>query len=179
MTIFCESPWLIAALGTLLAVMLVAGLVKTGRLSLLWAALGTLALTAGLVALERAIVTTREEVAITLDMIADQMQRGAYDEVLGHIASESVSLRRTAERLLPQLEFHEVRVKRNLQLEIEDPQHLTATFNAVMVVSERNGTADRQHVPSFFKVQFLREGDTWKVTDVMRSDPRDGMGRQR
>ncbi len=179
MNIFWESPWLIVLMGTMMTVMLLAGLLKTGRLWLLGAALAMVVLTGGLLVVERLVVTTREEIAGTLDMIANQLQRGAHDQVVQHIASSATSLRQNADRLLPRIEFHEVRIKPNLKLLVEDPRHLTATFNAVFVVSERGGAGDHHHVPSFFKVEFVREGDAWKVTSYERSDPRDGMRQER
>ncbi len=175
MSIFLESPWPVVAMGSLMVLMLTAGLLKTGRGWLIFAILAVTALTLGMIGIERWVVTTREQVINTLDEIAGELQCGDTADVLRHVAVDADELRREAERLLPRITFHEVRVKRNLKISFTEADHLTASFNAVIVLSEKFGVDDKHHVPLFFTVEFVREGDAWKVTSYERSDPREGL----
>jgi hypothetical protein len=131
-----------------------------------------------LVFVERSIVTTREEIASALSQIAADLESGNEALITAHISSDADSLRREAKQFLPRATFHRVKIKRNLEIQTRSnagPDALTASFNAVLNVSERGGAGDRYHVPSFFVVEFVREDGHWKVQGYERRDPREAM----
>ena len=174
-----ENPLPILAMGGISVAILISGLLKTGRTSLVYAIALVILLTVGLVFVERAVVTTREEIAATLQQIAADLESGNATVITSHIANDADQLRRRAERILPDAVFHQVKIKRNVEISAREQaglaEALTASFNAVVVVSERDGFGDRHHVPSFFVVEFVRQDGCWKVRDYDRRDPREGI----
>jgi hypothetical protein len=82
MTWFIESPWPALALGISLEIILAIALVRTGRAWIVAAMVAALAATVGLLAVERFVVTEREEVEDALDAVAHALESNDMPTVL-------------------------------------------------------------------------------------------------
>lgn len=179
-----EQPYAILIGGSVLAVMFVAGLVQTGRKSLLYAALGTALATVGLFLLERTTITPREEVRATLHLIAHELEQNHATGVCEFISEGRPELKREAEQKMSLVEISEVDIKRNLKIELVQANSMEiaiARFNCVIHLNRIKGFSDfseaNQRFPRFFEVRFRRDSDgRWRVRDYEMQDPRQGIG---
>lgn len=180
MSLLVENPWPIVLTGTLLTVILTSGLLRTGRIALLWAILGVIGLTIGLFAIERRIVTPTEEVEMTLHEIAADLEANDIEGVVAYIAATAPELDRTARSRLRTVTIEEVKIKRNLSVDLSpgsEPNRATARFNVVIVSTDNAATLGRRHGAWFFVVNFRREQAGWRVESYEQRDPRDGLRR--
>ena len=168
-----EQPLLIAAIGTLSALILLGGLLKTGRAWLIGAVVGVVVMTIGMLVLERIVVTERERVEGTIHRIASDLESNQAPRVIRHISREAPRLSQEAKKVLSQIVIHEVRVKSNLRVEVGgDPSsEATATFNVVVVASDREGYMQNQPTPRLVTVHLVKEDGSWKVVDYQLDDP--------
>ena len=88
-----EQPLPIIFVGLIVVISLVGGLLKTGRLALLYAAILTALATTGLVVLERLVITPGEEVKATLHVVADLLERNDADAVIQYVSKGRPKLR--------------------------------------------------------------------------------------
>ena len=96
---------------------------------------------------------------------------------LGYIAEDAEALRRDARRQLNRVTIEHASIKKNLKLTPpEGGQRVLATFNAMIIGSDRAGQFGTRRIPSYFMVEFLRVADEWKIVAVERKDPREGIG---
>ncbi len=178
MNFLFENPLSIVLGGIFFAVISLIGLLKTGVIRFLYLAIGIAVLTCLLVAVERRVVTPREEIAQTLQVIAADLESNNTQAILQHVSTTVPRLQKKAERALKPVEIHRVVVKNNLTVDFgsdPDGNRAKATFNAVIVGSEKSGTIRNQTVPMLFIVDFVKEGDAWRVVDYSRRSPTEGI----
>ncbi|MEM8681447.1 MAG: hypothetical protein AAGF97_19040 [Planctomycetota bacterium] len=176
--LFVENAWPLVAILAISAVLCVAGALKTGRAGLLYISAALLLLAGGTWALERAVVTPREEVALTLQQIAQDLESNDPDRVARHLSSSANDLRNELRVLLPRITIHRASVKPNLEVQLlggDQPTGARASFNAVIVASENRGHLQNQHGAFFFEVDFRREDDHWRIVSYSKHDPRTGI----
>lgn len=180
-----EQPLTIVFGGLLLAGMLFGGLIQTGKKWLLYAGIGVLLLTVGLLFLERSTITPREAVKATLYVIADDLERNDITSVLGHVSDAKMDIKGDAKKYLGYLDVIEVKIKNNLKIEIFDTgsgQIAEARFNVVFRgrakgTMYRDFLDENRPIPQHFMVRFRLEDDgRWRVRDYERNDPRAGIG---
>ena len=175
---FLESPLSIVLVGIFFAVAALFGLLKTGLIRFLYIAIGVAVLTCLLVVVERQIVTPREEIAQTLQVIAADLESNNAQAILEHVSTTVPETRSLAARALKRVELHRVVVKNNLTVDFgSDPNgnRAKASFNAVIVGSEKSGAIQNQTSPWFFIVDFVKEGGKWRVVDYSRKSPTQGI----
>jgi hypothetical protein len=174
-----EQPLPIVFVGVIVVVGLVAGLLRTGRAALLYAAIVAAVLTGALLIAERFVVTPREEVAATLNVIAHDIQTNNVEAVARHISSARKALRDEAKSRMRLVRIHDVDIKRNLKIEIATRAGgdvAEARFNAVIRFSDAQGLVENQVYPRFFTVIFGRESDgAWRIRSYTMADPRQGI----
>jgi hypothetical protein len=178
MRLLFENPWPIAIIGGLLAAMLTGGLLRTGRIALLWAILAVLGLTLAGVLIERRVVTPTEEVELTLHNIAAELEANEIEGVVAYIASTAPELKREARSRLRDVTIEEVKIKRNLSIVLSagsEPNRATARFNVVIVGTDKAGALGRRQGAWFFVVQFRKEKGIWRVESYEQRDPREGL----
>lgn len=175
-----EDPLPILAIGGLTVAILIGGWLKTGRAFLLWGGLATVVVTGTMFVLESVVVTPVEEVENTLKDIAIRIAANDVEAVTGGLASAAEDLRREARQIMKQITVHQVKIKNNLEVDIPEatPNTATAQFNAVLVASDRSGTFSNRRSAWFFIVNFVKEGDAWRVTSYERRDPLEGLGKE-
>ncbi len=180
MSLFLEQPLPILAGGILAVAICLAALLKSGRLAFLYLAGGLGVLTLLMLLIESRVVTPREEIENTLATIAADVESNDLDRVLRHVSHYQEGVRATAEHALRRVVIHRVAVKRNLEVEFStdaNPPTARASFNAVVVGSEKKGTVRDQTAPIFFIVDFVKEDGDWKVVTYERHPPQKGMQR--
>lgn len=169
MTWLMESPLPAIVFGGLTTAILGSGWLRTGKQWLLYLMIAAILLTVGAVVLERVVMTDREQVTATLHEIADLVERNEIDAALEYAHSGSPAARRAAAAELPRYEFHEVSIRRNLEVEVfpeQIPPKAIAEFNVLVVAGTRDHMVPESRVLRFVKVTFLKE-DTgeWRVSD--------------
>ena len=176
-----EQPLVIVFCGLVMAAMFIAGLLKTGKKALLFAALGSILLTMGLVGVERAIITPREQVKATLHLIADDLERNDVAAVTAHISRHRGELIKEAKQKMGMVEIIDVDIKRNLKVDLHFERGMEiaeARFNAVIRLRLLRGLSDAMRpTPRFFVVRFRKEDGQWRIRDYEMHDPRQGIGR--
>lgn len=178
MTWLFENPYPALLAGGITAVSLGFGWVQTGRRWPLNAMIVVLVLTFAALLLERSVVTDREKITATLHRIAALLERNAIDDALEYAHSGSPEVRDQAQNELPRYEFFDVKIKRNLKIDVS-PEHVppkaVAEFNVTVVASTRDGSLNNIRAPRFVKVVFLLDNDgTWRVAEYDHYDPRRG-----
>ncbi len=178
MSLLFENPWPILVTGVLLTVILTSGFLRTGRITLIWATVGVMGLTVALFFLERRIVTPMEEVEMTLHQIAAELEANNIEGVVGYIASSAPQLEKIARSRLRDVTIEQVKIKRNLHIELatrREPNLATARFNVVVVGADKAGTLGRRQGAWFFVVNFRKEQGGWRVESFEEKDPRAGL----
>ena len=173
-----EQPLVILFLGIVLVAALAGGFIQTGRRPLLFAMLAVIALTAGLLVLERIVVTQVEQVESTLHQIAAHLERNDVNAVVKMISEGAPELRNEARQKMGLIEISQVRIKNNLKVEIvkdQEPPVAEARFNAVIRGTDRLGQYGDQAYPRFFIVNLRLEDEQWRVRSYEVQDPRRGI----
>lgn len=179
-----EQPLTIAFVGLLITAALFGGLIQTGKKFLLYAAIGSVVITALMLVIERTTLTPREAVRATLHVIADDLERNDVEAVVAHVSSGRAELQEEARRRLDEIEVVDVDIKRNLKIDVLSAKGMDvaeATFNCVIRLKPKatryqDFLNDKRPIPRFLKVRFKLEDGDWRVRDYEMSDPRDGIG---
>ena len=175
MTWLFERPFPIIVIGGICLALLTAALVQTGKRWLMVALAMVALLTGGLVFLERAIVTDREQVEAVLFDIADALEKNDVDTVVSHISSNCQELQNEAGAVMGSVTISAVRIKNNLKIVVEedrDPPLAVAEFNVVIEGSDRAGFAGQLAYRRFFQVTFrLEEDGQWRIVGYEDLDP--------
>lgn len=181
MKLLFENPWPLAAMGGLTIAILIGGFLQTQRKQLLLGVVGAAAFVAVLFVVERMVVTPNEEVTQTLHEIAADLQINNIEGVVRHIASTAPELERDARARLRGVTLEQVKIKRNLEIDVTPPSNPSAAnarFNCVVIGSDKSGVMGKRHGAFFFDVNFKKEQGSWRVASYEMKDPREGMRRQ-
>jgi hypothetical protein len=170
-----EQPLLILLGGLLIVSILIAVGLQTGSSRLLVAGIAVAAVTAGLLVVERAIETEREQVERTLREIAASVQRGNLDELLSYAHSSAIDVRRQAESEFHHFQIEEVRITQFWETEVETepaPERAVASFNVSVkggqVAGEGIGVG---RVWRHVIVTLEKEQGQWKVVSYEHNEP--------
>ena len=120
------------------------------------------------------IVTDEELVATTLHELAADLQRNDVDAVVRHISINSPDLQHEAKVRLVQAEIHRATVKRNLKTIVSQSRDglvAKASFNGVLVLSDKLGVLSEQSVPRYFVVYLRKEDGHWRISRYEDLDP--------
>ena len=164
MTLF-ESPMLVLVIGLTTAALLGGLWLQTGKRILLVSLVAMLALTAAGIMLERSIETDREQIDRTLHQIARDIERNDRRAVLAHMHSQAVDKRQAAAAEIERYEFEQVKIKSNLQIEVDastEPKTAIAKFNVVVIASGAL-LGKRRRVPRYVTLEFEQEDGDWRV----------------
>jgi hypothetical protein len=175
-----ESPWTIVIGGVALTVMFGGGWIQTGQKPALIGAVVALALTGVLLAVERFLVTDREEVTRTLHQIAADVASNDVERVLDHIHPYREEVKELARHEMPRYKFDEVRITKVHNVTVNEafiPKQAIIEFNVVVTGSSRQGL-DQGKYPRFVIVTFLQDGDRWKISNYQHHEPQLGWQRR-
>jgi hypothetical protein len=174
MTWFVESPWPSLILGIGLEVILAIYLVRSGRAIVIAAMVGVLALTAGLVLLERIVVTESELVEDTLAEVARALAANDSSAVLATFSSNSPR-RAEVQSAMSRVTINEARIGNDLEVRLNPltaPPSASAYFTGHIQARGTRETIPYEHVVRKFKVTLHKESDRYRIFDYEDSDPR-------
>ena len=174
MTWIVEEPLYIAILGVVTLAFLGIAWIQTGYRSLLHAAIGTTALTVGLLLLEYMVDTEPERIEATLRHIARDVERNDHEAIYAHVYSGAPELLAEAKDQFPRYNFERATIKRNLEIVLDmnaNPPAAHASFNVRVDVTEL-ATGGIHPGAGFVEVTMRKEGDEWKVAECSYDEPR-------
>jgi hypothetical protein len=172
-----EKPLFIVIMGLLTAVILGGLWLQTGRKQAMYGLLATLVVTGLLLLVERTVQTDREQINAVLHRVAQLVERNQIDAALQYAHSNAESIRRRAKSELPQWDFHEISIKRNLEIKVDagaTPAQAVAEFNVMVVLSDASGTFQNNRVLRSVIVNFEKEGDQWRAVSYEHFQPKIG-----
>jgi hypothetical protein len=159
--------------GLVLEAILLVALVRTGRAALLWAIAGLGLLTAGLLVVERLVVTDNERIAETLDGVAAAAAANDLNGVLAYIGPDAKDVRKLATDSLRRVHVREAYVGNDLSIAITQqggaPSAL-ATFTGRIRVDVHGEALGHDTYVGRFRVGLVRQGDRWLVVAFERRD---------
>ncbi|HWA96926.1 MAG TPA: hypothetical protein VG713_00470 [Pirellulales bacterium] len=173
MTWLLESPLPTIVLAVLVETALVAALVITGRREVLWAIAGVVALTAGVLLLERAVVTDRETIEELFGRATRAIAAHDTNAVVAMVDPQSRDLQATVRRVLTQVPMKQVEIT-HLTIEFAPATAIdqTATADLVAIVSLDNSKGnlvhDRAVQPA--RIRLRKQGGQWLVTSAEARD---------
>ncbi|MDP6467940.1 MAG: hypothetical protein QF918_09380 [Pirellulaceae bacterium] len=175
-----ESPILVIVIGLTTAALLGGLWLQTGKRILLVLLVAILALTAAGIIFERSVETDREQIEKTLHRIARDIERNDRPAVLAHIHSQATQIRQAAATETAMYEFEQVKIKSNLQIDVDastEPKTGTARFNVVVIGSGgRLGKGSR--VPRYMTLELEQEDGAWRVLNYDHEDASVGFKRR-
>jgi hypothetical protein len=174
MTWLLEDSLPVIVMGVILIAALAVGFIKTGSRAPLYGLAFVILLLIGLVLLERMVVTDREQVEDVLFTIAKAVERNDIDEAIRHISPEAPGVQH-ADRELRRVNFREVDIKPNLEIEVfadRSPPTAEARFNVVVVGDIGGGP---QRYPRYVEVTFEKQGERWVARDYQHYEPTHSM----
>lgn len=163
MSHFTEDPTFVIICGTIISLAFLVALVQTGRAFFIaWLVLA-LGITAGLVLMERAIVTDREKIEAALAEGADAVSKNDVAGALKLIASSQPKVAQLVQSNMKRFKFSEAYViTQNIELEkINPPSHATAVITCKIAAEG----AMPYSGPVKLQLNFVREGEKWLVEE--------------
>jgi hypothetical protein len=160
------QPFVVLAAGVAVVIVLYGVLQQTGKRWVLFVMLAAALLTAGLVVLERMIVTPEEAVKATLYAVARDVQRNDIDAVVSHISRRAPDIQQLARTQLQPVTMEEVKVKRISQLVAQPtgrPPTASAVVQVLAVRGDRSGTFQHRRGVFEFRVDFVEEDGWWRI----------------
>lgn len=160
------QPLVVLAAGVAVLVMLYGVLHQTGKRWALYAMIATTVVVAGLLVLERLVVTPEESIKGTLATIARDAQRNDVDAVISHISRRAPEMQTQARTLLKPFKLEEVKIKQIDQLKVQSdgtPPVASALVKVLAVGGDRAGTLQHQRALRDFRVEFVLEDGVWRV----------------
>jgi hypothetical protein len=173
-----ENPLPIWIIGGLSVAILVSAFFKTASPRWLLAAGAALAVTAGLILLERTVVTEREVIENRLHELARALESDDQATILAAIAPEAIKVSTSAKASLKAFVIKTASIKNNLKIELQPedaPRKAVATFNALLVGGDRGGITQEQRAPFFFTLHLVKQGDQWLIEDYKYEEFQEGL----
>lgn len=175
---FFESPITLVFVGMAFTIMAAFGWLKTGHRIAALSAIGLFITTIVLFAVERTVLTYREEMQNHLTEIARNLQANQYDAVIASIHPAAINALAQAKSELPNYKFSEARVTSIRGIEIDTERktpRAVARFN-VFVALDYQGQKVR--IPRFVEATFYRENGKWLMYDYRHAEPTEGLIRR-
>lgn len=160
------QPLVILAAGAAVLVVLYGALHQTGQRWALYAIIAAVCLVAGLVALERFVITPEEAVRATLYRIARDAQNNDIEAVVAQISNRAPEMQQQARTMLKPWKLEEVKVKQIDDLTVKPdgrPPVASAVVRVLAVGGDRLGTLQHQRAVRDFRVDFVEEEGLWRV----------------
>lgn len=170
-----ESPWPALMLGLIVEIVLALVLVRTARRGVLVAMIGVLVLTAGLLLVERIVVTDREAVENALADISASLESNDVPAVMAAIAVDCPR-RGEVQSTLPRFVIREAHIGGDLEVRFNallSPPTAVAYFTGRVAARDKRGEVPYEQMIRKFKVTLRKQGDRWLVIDYDDTDMRD------
>lgn len=170
-----EDPTTLIAAGVLIEALLAVALVKSGRILLIAAMVGVLALVGLGVLVERLVVTEREQIEATLDGVTTALEANDVEGVLRFIDPAAAGMRSSVRSAVSEARITDARIY-DLVAHVD---HRTNPPTARADLTGRVKGRYRGEAPAGgeglflrrFTVDFRQEGDRWLMTDYQDRGP--------
>ena len=130
-------------------------------------------LTAGLLILERSIVTENERISETLDGVAAAAAANDLNALLAYVGPDAHDVRRQATDSLRRVTIREAKIGNDLAIAITNqggaPSAL-ATFTGRIRVAVHGEASATTPIVGRFRVGLVKQGDKWLVVAFERRD---------
>ncbi|MBM3998268.1 MAG: hypothetical protein FJ297_01790 [Planctomycetes bacterium] len=177
LTVLAESPVTIGLAGCLVAAVLLVVWSQTGHRAALGAMVGVLAVTAGLIAIERIWTTDREQLLDTLDRIAEAVERKRLEDLLAFIHPDARGVKDVATAEYNHYQLDQARITQVWEATVLDAQHAVVKCNVRVVGGTRSGEIANQVVVRYLIVDFKKHGGAWKVANYSHHGPHEALRR--
>ena len=161
-----ETIWPAVLIGLVVELVLTVMVVASGRGRLVWAMIGVLAVALGLVAIERLVVTEREEVALALDAVAVALTKNDLPLVLTYVATSAPHTRAAAQANLGRVAIHAARVGSDLKVDVRSeaqPPTATARFVAQFSGVEKSSQTRFDKFVQRLEIHLVKEDGQWRI----------------
>ncbi len=167
MTELMEQPFLIVGMGVVATAICICGLVKTGKPTLLYAAIATGLLFGCLLLAERLVKTDKEQIEIILRDIAGHVENNDVDGVVQHIHTRAGNIRTRASNEMPRYRFDLARITKIREVEVDSnrPANKAKAEFTVRLQGSVVGTSSNGTVIRIIELDLQKEDDRWKVKD--------------
>ncbi|HTU24113.1 MAG TPA: hypothetical protein VMF30_01870 [Pirellulales bacterium] len=169
-----EGPWPILITALVVEAILVIGLLRTGRVNLLWAIGGSGLVFAALFVLERLIVTESEQVSDTLHGVAAAVTDNDLPAVLEYISPDAADVRQLASNSLRSIHVQQAKIGSDLAITIhERAANPTAQANFTGRIQARGNHGESLGHDTYvgrFRVGLIKRDDRWLVSTFERPD---------
>lgn len=170
-----ESPVAIAALGVLALVFAGVAWAQTGRNAFLILGGVIIAITIGLLALEKAVVTDGEAVTAKLYEIAADLERNDSAKLVGHIVQSRTAEKARAASEMKMHHFRDVTIGKIHHIELKpnhQPPEVDIEFNVSASGDFFNGQISRDDIGRWVRLVFWKEDDgQWRIADYEHNEP--------
>lgn len=177
-TILFEKPLLIGVLGVITAIVLGFLWLQTGRRQVLYLLIAALVFMVLGMGIARYVVTEREAIDVALHEAAAAVERNDLPALMNLIHPAAQAVRDQAQAELPRYDFHEVKIKSNLEVTFDkpvEPTEAVAKFNVLVVGSQRSGLIKHRRVPRYCIVTFRKFENSWRLFAYQHADAREGL----
>ncbi len=174
MTWLFETPTYILSFGGLTTACLLGGWIQLRHRRLAYLTVISILLTGCLLLVEQYVVTPLEEVEITLQQIAKDLESNRLSRVVQHIHSKAPDIRQMAETEFSNYHFERVSIRGKIEIQIDtstEPYQAETKFNVVAVGRLSRDGAETLRVPRLVTVTFLKEGKHWKAVGYEHRPP--------
>jgi len=172
-----DSPWTILLVGLAIEALLAVFLLRSGKPVLIGSMVAVGLLTAGLLVVERVVVTDEEEVSDTLDGIAAAMESGDVPQVMAGF-SPNCARYREIQNSLSRYKVRKAHVGGDLQVRLNrltSPPSATAYFTGRIEGRDQRGEVPYEHIIRKFKLTLQKPAQQWLIAEVEDADPRAGV----
>jgi hypothetical protein len=172
MSYLVENPWPGLLVAAFIELALGILLVRGGRAWVIIAMAGVLVAAVAFVVIERLVVTDKEEIENSLEMVAGALEAHDVPGVLATLAPE-FPRRAEVERVLARFEVSQARVGSDLEVRfnpLTNPPSATAYFTGHLEGKDLRGQLPYEHLIRKFKIVFRRDGDRWVIADYSDDD---------
>ncbi|MBA4016826.1 MAG: hypothetical protein C0483_06540 [Pirellula sp.] len=172
MSWFTENPLPPVLIGVILEALLVVVLMRTGKKSVLWGMVGLAALVAGIVVLERSIVTPREEVKQAIEEIRALVEANDRPALLQRIDSNPgvAELRNRVQSDLAQVHVDQAKVTDLRDEDIKIDAGATRA-NVTLIGSVDVSGAAKAHIVLKFEIDLRKRDGQWILTAAQWRSP--------
>lgn len=165
MTWLFENPIAILSVGAMLVVLATVVHLQMRTRGSLLTVFGVVLATAALLAVERLVVTPREEVAQTLDDLAKRIAANDLPGVISFIEPGAKQVRADAESLMPLVTVDRAKIIGTPEIAVETaaiPPTATANCQAFVDVTVKQNGLKGPYLDRV-EIHFVREGDRWLI----------------
>ncbi len=173
MTWLLESPWPALTLGVVCELILAIVLVRSGRAVVLVAMAVVLAVTLGMLALERMVVTQTEEIENALHAAEAALETNDPTAVLA-LFTETSPRRSQVESALKRFHVRDAHIGRDLEIApnaLTNPPSARAFFTGRVEGADARGEVPYEQMLQKFTVTLHHEGDRWLIYDFTMEEP--------